>query len=130
MFVWHHHSLLTTQYFSHYLWATYLSPSTAFFFLLQYPNSPNLVKKKMKKKRRRNPEQTELVKEKEEKEKKKKREPNSQPRRRKGKKKVKRWSKVAAKYCLWVLYVCLITIFPLSYELWKLKTTKMCFQFP
>ena len=24
-----------------------------------------------------------------------------------GKKKVKRWSKVAAKYCLWVLYVCL-----------------------
>ena len=70
------------------------------------------------------------MKEEEEKEKKKKREPNSQPRRRKGKKKVKRWSKVAAEYCLWVPYVCLITILSLSYELWKLKIAKMCFQFP
>ena len=28
------------------------------------------------------------------------------------------------------LHVCLITKMPLSYELWKLKTAKMCFQFP
>ena len=33
-------------------------------------------------------------------------------------------------YNLWVPYVCLITILPLSYELWKLKIVKMCFQFP
>ena len=46
------------------------------------------------------------------------------------KKEVKRWSKVAAEYCLWVPYVCLITILLLSYELWKLKTAKMSFQFP
>ena len=33
-------------------------------------------------------------------------------------------------YCLRVPHVCLITKMPLSYELWKLKTYKMCFQFP
>ena len=38
--------------------------------------------------------------------------------RRKGEKK----SKVAAGYYLWVPFVCLITILPLSYKLWKLKT--------
>ena len=48
----------------------------------------------------------------------------------KGKKKVKMWSKVAAEHCLWVPYVCLITVLSLSYELCKLKTAKMCFQFP
>ena len=48
---------------------------------------------------------------------------------KKEKKKSQR-SKVVAEYCLWVPYVCLITILPLSYELWKLKTAKMCFQFP
>ena len=37
------------------------------------------------------------------------------------------WSKGAAK---WVPHMCLITKMPLSYELWKLKTTKRCFQFP
>jgi len=45
------------------------------------------------------------------------------------KKKIKRWSKDATEYYLWVPYVYLITILPLSYELWKLKTVKMCFQF-
>ena len=58
---------------------------------------------------------------------KKKKESNSPQEK---KKKIKRWSKVAAEYCLWVPYVCLITIFPLSYELWKLKTAKSYFQFP
>ena len=66
---------------------------------------------------------TEPVKEEEKKNKR-----NNQPRRRKGKKKKK--SKGAAKYYLWVSYVCLIKILSLSYELWKLKTDKMCFQFP
>ena len=43
------------------------------------------------------------------------------------KKKKKSRSKVAAE---WVPHVCLITKMPLSYELWKLKTAKSCFQFP
>ena len=67
---------------------------------------------------------------KKEEEKKKKKEPNSQPKEERKKKKKSQRSKVAAEYCLWVPYVCLITILPLSYELWKLKTAKMCFQFP
>ena len=49
---------------------------------------------------------------------------------KKGKKKSQKWLKVVAEYCLGVPYVCLITILLLSYELWKLKTGKMCFQFP
>ena len=59
-------------------------------------------------------------------EKKKKKEPNSQPRKKEEVKVVKScgW------YCLRVPHVCLITKMPLSYELWKLKTTKSCFQFP
>ena len=31
MFVWHHHSLPITQYFSHYLWARFLSLAEIFF---------------------------------------------------------------------------------------------------
>ena len=48
-----------------------------------------------------------------------------------GKKKKKK-SKVVKScgwYCLRVPHVCLITKMSLSYELWKLKTAKMCFQF-
>ena len=97
-----------------------------FFFFPQYPNSPNLVEKKKKKKPKTN--RSERKKKKKKKKKKRKKEPNSQPREEK--KKSQKWSKVAARYCLWVSYVCLITILPLSYELWKLKTAKMCFQFP
>ena len=93
------------------------------FFLFFFSLVPKLTEPSKKIK---DPEQTEPVKEEEE----KKKESNSQPRRRKEKKKVKRWSEVAAEYCLWAPYVCLITILPLSYELWKLKTAKMCFQFP
>ena len=33
-------------------------------------------------------------------------------------------------YCLRVPHVCLISKMSLSYELWKLKTAKSCFQFP
>ena len=46
--------------------------------------------------------------------------------RRRRKKKFS-WSKSATK---WAPHVCLITKIPLSYELWKLKTVKSCFQFP
>ena len=42
----------------------------------------------------------------------------------------KKKSKGGQKLRLWVPYVCLITILSLSYELWKLKTAKSCFQFP
>ena len=41
----------------------------------------------------------------------------------------KKESKVKSYGCK-SLHVCLITKMPLSYELWKLKTVKMCFQFP
>ena len=126
MFVWHHHSLLITQFFSHYLWAPYLSPVQLFHFFFQYPNSLNPVKKKKKKKRtdrtsekkkKKRTEQptqekkkrTEQPTQKKNKNKKKKKKKNSQPRKRK--KKVKRWSKVAAVGP----YVCLITILSLSY---------------
>ena len=70
------------------------------FFFFQVPSNPNPGKKKQW------------------------RRPNRWERRRK--KKVN-WSKVAAE---WVPHVCLITKMPLSYELWKLKTAKTCFQFP
>ena len=138
MFVWHHHSLPVTQYFSHYLWVSYLSPS-AVFFPPQYPNSSNLVKKKQNpehedqtsERRRRNlgEERTKQPTQ-EKKKRKKKKNRTANPREDRKKKKVKRWSKVAAEYYLWVPYVCLIIILSLSYELWKLKTAKMCFQFP
>ena len=42
----------------------------------------------------------------------------------------KKKSKGGQNLRLWVPYVCLITILLLSYELWKLKTAKSCFQFP
>ena len=70
------------------------------------------VKKKGKKKRK----------------KKKKKETPSEDRTQEEREKKKvSWSKVAVK---WVPHVCLITKMPLSYELWKLKTAKRCFQFP
>ena len=85
MFVWHHHSLPITQYFSHYLWAPYLSPGAVFlflflFFFLSTPKltEPSKIKKKHPEhedwtsERRRNLEQTEPVKEEEKKKKKKK----------------------------------------------------------
>ena len=80
MFVWHHHSLSITQYFSHYLWAPYLSLGAVFSFFFSLV--PKLTEPSKKKK---DPEQTEPVKEEEE----KKKESNSQPRRRKEKKKSK-----------------------------------------
>ena len=58
-------------------------------------------------------------------EKKRKKEKNGRPTSEKKKEE----SKVKSCGC-GSLHVCLITKMPLSYELWKLKTAKMCFQFP
>ena len=55
--------------------------------------------------------------------------PGKEKKSKKRTKKKKKRSKGGQKLRLWVLYVCLITILPLSYELWKLKTAKSCFQF-
>ena len=86
-----------------------------------------------KKKRKKKPElKTEPVRKKKKKNKqpkptqKKKKKLNDQPRKRNEKKE----SKGGQKLRLWVPYVCLITILTLSYELWKLKIAKSCFQFP
>ena len=88
------------------------------------PEHEDRTSEKKNEKRKRNPEQIEPVKKRK---KEKNRTANLGEERKK--KKVKRWSKVAAEYCLWIPYVYLITILSLSYELWKLKTVKMCFQF-
>ena len=53
-----------------------------------------------------------------------------QPTQEKKEKKVKRLSKGAAKYCLWVPYVCLITILSLSYELWKQSYRNRVMDYP
>ena len=45
------------------------------------------------------------------------------------KKKSQKWSKVVVGIVCESSFVCLITILSLNYELWKLKTVKMCFQF-
>ena len=42
----------------------------------------------------------------------------------------KKWLKVVADPDNGSFHVCLITKMPMKTELWKLKTTKMCFQFP
>ena len=87
-----------------------------------------MKERRRRKKRRRKKPRTNRS-ERKKKKKKKKRNPEKPTRRRKEKKSQK-WSKVAIGYCLWVPYMCLITILPLSYELWKLKIAKSCFQFP
>ena len=102
--VWHHHSLVITQYFLHYLWVSHLSHDAGFFFIFSI-TEPSEKKKKKKK-------------------------PKQPTQEKKGRKKKSKVVKRDGWYCLWVPYVCLITILLLSYELWKLKTAKMCFQFP
>ena len=44
--IWHHYSLVITQYFSTVCELTWCSFYSFFFFNPQYPNSPNPVKKK------------------------------------------------------------------------------------
>ena len=56
--------------------------------------------------------------------------PNSPNPVKKKKKKKKRGTKVVADSNRGTQYVVLITEMPLKIELWKLKISKMCFQFP
>ena len=62
------------------------------------------------------------------KKKKEKKKRTKQPRRKE--KKSLKWSKIAVGTVCGSPFVSLITILSLSYKLWKLKTAKMCFQFP
>ena len=64
------------------------------------------------------------------KKKKKGRTMETEPRRRKKEKKETVSGVELTIQCNRSHHVCLITKMPLSYELWKLKTAKMCFQFP
>ena len=38
--IWHHHSLVITQYFSHYLWVPYLSHGVGNFFFHSVSSNP------------------------------------------------------------------------------------------
>ena len=105
----------------HTIYGPHTCHSVHFFF--QYPNSPNPVKKK-KKKNTRNCTQW-----------RKKKKPPSVKGKKKMKKRMhrtqwkkkKRWSKVATESDSGSLHVVLFTEMPLKTELWKLKTSKMCF---
>ena len=137
------HSSLITHHFKYY---TRLASSLNIFYTICGPHTCHLLQvffspstqthrtQWKKKKKRRNPKQTEVKerrrRRRRRKKEKKNRTANQEKKREKKRKKSQKQSKVAARYCLWVSYVCLITILPLSYELWKLKTAKMCFQFP
>ena len=138
--VWHHYSLVITQYFStvcEFTWCSFYS----LFFLqppTQYPNSTNPVKKKKKKpqkpftepserrRKKKNPETARSERRRRShlvwKEKKKKDEEITriEPSAEKKKKK-KRGSKVAAKSDSGTRYVMLFTKMPLKTELWKPK---------
>ena len=93
------------------------------FFFFSIPKLTESSEKK-KRKEKRNLERTEV-------EKKKKKKNRIANQEKKGKKKkVKSGQKLRLGTVCGSPYVCLITILPLSYELWKLKTAKMCFQFP
>ena len=106
-----------------------------FFFFFSVPRSPEPSerirekKKKSKNTRRhlRSPNPGEEGKKEEEG---RHRDHRTQEKKEKRKKKGKIGQKLRLSYDQWVHHVCLITKMSLSYELWKLKTTKMCFQFP
>ena len=83
-----------------------------------------------RKKKKKNTGETEPRRRKEKKEKEGKNRGDRTQEKKGKKKKRKKKRKKCGWYCLWVPHVCLITKMSLSYELWKLKTAKMCFQFP
>ena len=121
-FIWQHYFYFHHSIFSHYSWVPHLSTGTIFFFFSTQLTEANIKKKLKKKHRTVNPG----------KEKKKKTERPTQEKKKSQRqpKKKKKMSKGGQKLQLWVSYVCLNTILPLSYELWKLKIAKSCFQFP
>ena len=117
--VWHHHSNFHHSiFFTLFVGPISVTHCRLFFFL------PKLTEPSEKKK----PEQTEVKEIRRRRRRKEKEKKNRTP-KKKGKKK-STVVKSCGWYCCGSLFVCLITILPLSYELWKLKTAKMCFQFP
>ena len=140
---WHHHSIFFTLFMS----PIPVTRCSLFFFFFLVPRNPNQKGKKTKKKPRSpkpgGKKQKRRMKNTQDQtqEKKQKKSKNTQDRTQKeigrhlrpnpGKKKKKvDWSKGALSYDQQVPHMCLITKMPLNYELQKLKTTKMCFQFP
>ena len=111
--VWHHHSLVITQYFSHCLWAPYLSLGAAFFFF--FFSIPKLTEQSEKKEKKKKPRNLNRVKEEGKKKKKKKARTKNRTQEKKGEKMVKRCGCGS-------LHVCLIAKVSLSYKWWKQKT--------
>ena len=99
---------------------------TFFFFFLQ-PPVPKLIEPSERRRRRRRRRNLETEPSGKKKKKKKEEEEEDRTQEKKGIK--KKESKVKRCGC-GSLHVCLITKMPLTYELWKLKTVKICFQFP
>ena len=117
--VWHHHSISITQYFSHYLWAPYLSLIAGFFFSIFF-SVPKLTEPSgKKKKKRRNPEQTEVKERRRRRKEKKKKKKNNRTTKKKGKKKSK-VVKSCSWYCLWVPF-CVFN-YNIATELWVMDT--------
>ena len=117
LLITHHFKILhpfgtNTQYFSHYLWAPYLSLDATFLFFSQYPETRTRKGKKIIKK---NPDHPNPVKEEGKKRKRKKEE----PRRREEKKKVG-WSKGAAE--LWLMGPPCVFNYKNAIELWVMET--------
>ena len=114
MFVWHHHSLPIIQYFSYYLWALYLSPSTVFFF----PSSVSKLTEPSEKKKKKKKPRTDRTSERRRKKRRKKEEEETQE--KKGKKK----SQKVVKRCGWVLFVGSLCVFNynIAIELWVMET--------
>ena len=120
-----HHSI----FFTLFVGSIFVTGATFFFFLV-----PKLIESSERKKKKKN--QTELVKKKKKRKEKKNCTANLGKEKKKKKKRTnsqrqprKKKSKGGQKLRLWVPYVCLITILPLSYELWKLKKPKVVFSF-
>ena len=111
MFVWHHHSLSITQYFSHYLWAPYLSLGAVFSFFFSLV--PKLTEPSKKKKRPR----TNRTSERRRRKKKRIKQPTQE---KKGKKKIQK----VVRSCGWVLFVGLLCVFNynIAFELWVMET--------
>ena len=108
-----HHSIFFTVFVGPYLSA---GAVFFFFFFFQYPNSPKLYIYIKQKTKNRTEDRTSEEKKK----------PRIEDRTSEKKK-----SQKVVKICSYEsLHVCLFTEMLLSYELWKLKTAKMCFQFP
>ena len=131
--------LVITQIFQLFVGLISVTWCSFYFFIFYFFPTPNTQthRNQWKKKKKKNQTKTKPVKGKRKKKKKK-------PPSMKGKRKKRRWrnqthwtqkrkkkgSKVTADSDHVTHYIFLITEMPLKTELWKLKTLKICFQFP